>query len=201
MAAVAAVLLVVLAGPFELLRNPFRTDEVDRTGPAVLKALDDLAEYHAATGTLQVLVDVERDVRFVPSAISGERTTFLAHGDVDASVSFDDLGEGAVEVSDDRRSVRLVLPHATVTDVRVDPDRSYVVDRDRGVLDRLGGVFSDDPTSDKALYQAAERKLRGAADEAALTERAETNTRRMLRALLRSLGFTDVTVVFESDPR
>lgn len=197
---VAVLLLLTLVDPWDLVRNPFSSRSVDRTGPAVLRALEDLAEYHAATGSLQVVLDVERDVRFLPRALIGERTTFLATGDVDAVVDLRDLDDDAVEVSDDRRSVRIALPRATVGDVRVDPDRSYVLDRDRGVLDRLGGVFSDDPTSDRALYQAAEVKLRDAANEAALTQRAEQNTRRMLRALLRSLGFTDVTVVFEAAP-
>ena len=43
--------------------NPFRTEEVDRTGPAVLKALEDLHEYRAATGSYQVMVDIEKDAK------------------------------------------------------------------------------------------------------------------------------------------
>lgn len=199
--AIALLLLLIVVGPFDLLRNPFGRDTVDRSGPALLERLEDLSEYRAASAQLQVIVDVEEDVRFVPSLVAGERTTFLAFGNVDAVVDFDAIGDGDVEVSEDRRSVRVVLPRARISDVEVDPARSKVINRDRGVLDRIGSVFSDSPTGERDLYLLSEDKLRAAADESELTERAETNTRRMMTALLESLGFTDVEIVFEDDAR
>jgi hypothetical protein len=200
---VGALVLVVLAvvDPFDLLRNPFSRERVDRSGPALLERLEDLAEYRAASAQLQVLIDVEDDVRFVPSLIAGQRTTFLAFGNVDAAVDFGALGEGDVEVSDDRRAVRVTLPRARVVDVRVDPERSYVINRQRGVLDRIGSVFTDSPTGERELYLLSQDRLREAADESELQERAETNTARMLTTLLESLGFTDVDIVFEDDRR
>ena len=200
-AALVLLLVTLFVDPWDLLPNPFSRDRVDRSGPALLERLEDLSEYRAASAQLQVLVDVEDDVRFVPSFVAGERTTFLAFGNVDAVVDFDTLGEGDVTVSDDRKSVTVTLPRARIADVEVDPERSYVVNRDRGVLDRLGSVFADSPTGERDLYLLSEDKLRAAADESELTERAEANTGRMLEALFRSLGFTDVTVDFADDAR
>jgi hypothetical protein len=200
-AAVVLLVVTLFVDPWDLLPNPFSRDRVDRSGPALLERLEDLSEYRAASAQLQVLVDVEDDVRFVPSIIAGERTTFLAFGNVDAVVDFDALGAGDVAVSDDRRSVTVTLPHARVSDVEVDPERSRVINRDRGVLDRLGSVFSDSPTGERDLYLLSEDKLRAAADESELTERAEANTRRMLEALFRSLGFDEVEITFVDDPR
>ena len=199
--AVLAVALLSTLNFWDFLPNPFSTERVDRSGPALLERLEDLSEYRAASAQLQVLVDVEDDTRFVPSIISGERTTFLAFGEVEAVVDFDALRAGSVEVSDDRDRVRVVLPHARIADVEVDPERSRVVNRERGVLDRIGSVFSDNPTSERELYLLSEDKLRAAADESALTGRAETNTRRMLEALFRSLGFEEIEIVFEDDGR
>src|ERR1700754_2083915 len=51
---------------------------IDRSQGALMVALDDISEYHAATGTFQVLVDLEKDTPWVPSVISGERTTLFA---------------------------------------------------------------------------------------------------------------------------
>jgi hypothetical protein len=200
-AVLVAVLLVLVVGSFDLLKNPFSREQVDRSGPALLERLEDLAEYRAASAQLQVLVDVEEDVRFVPSIVAGERTTFLAFGNVDAVVDFDALDPDDVEVSEDRRSVRLTLPSARIGDVDVDPERSYVINRRRGVLDRIGSVFTDSPTGERELYLLSRDKLRAAADESEVTERAETNTRRMLTALFESLGFTDVQIAFEDDVR
>src|SRR6185436_17027064 len=94
--------------------NPFKTEEVDRTGPAVLKALADLHEYRAATGSYQGMVDVEKDAKYLPSFIKGERTLFLAQGSVDAAIDFADRGPDAVTVNPDL-SVNISLPHAQLT--------------------------------------------------------------------------------------
>jgi len=179
--------------------NPFKTEEVDRTGPAVLKALEDLHDYHAATGSYQVMIDIEKDARFIPSIIKGERTLFLAQGSVDAAVDFSALGAEAVTVNPDH-SVTISLPHARLTKPVVDTAASHVVDRDRGLLDRLGSVFSDSPTGEQELYAAAEPKLRAAANESALVAKADQNTTDMLRRLLGALGYDQVEVVFHDDP-
>jgi hypothetical protein len=196
-----AVLVIVVASvlfSFDWLPNPFSHSTVDRSAPALLDRLDDLSEYRAASAQLQELIDIEDDTRFVPSFISGERVSFLAFGTVDAVVDFDGLGKGAVTVDDDRETVTVVLPHARIDTVHVDPERSRVLNRQRGVLDRLGSVFSDNPTSERELFQLSEQKLKSAAAQSKLTARAEANTRKMLQALFESLGFEHVTVRFET---
>ena len=198
--AVAIVLLLSVVDFWDLLPNPFGQSTVDRSAPALLDRLEDLSEYRAASAQLQELIDIERDTRFVPSIISGERTSFLAFGTVDAVIDFSSLGGSAVTVTDGRRAVTITLPRARIADVKVDPARSRVLDRKRGVLDRIGSLFSDNPTSERELYLLAEKKLRTAAASSPLQVRAETNTRRMLTALFRSLGFERVTVRFHEPP-
>ena len=206
LAALAVVVLLLGVGVTKLgdllpsFGNPFTTDTVDRSQPALLQAIEDLAEYRAATGQFQVILDVEDDTRFVPSFIRGERTVFLAGGTVDASVDFNGLAQDAIEVSDGGTAVVVRLPPARLSEPRVDPERSYVVDRERGLLDRAASVLSDNPTSERDLYLLAQERLARAAAEAGLMERAETNTQHMLEAMLESLGYRQVTVVFEDDP-
>ena len=144
-----------------------------------------------------MIVDVEKDTRFVPGAIRGERVLFVAVGKVEAGVDFSGLDEDAVRVTDDRRTVELELPHAEFFDATVDPTRSYVYDRDRGLVDRVASLFQDNPTSEQELYVLAEDKLLASArDGSGILARAERNTRRMLTGLLRALGFTRVTIRF-----
>ncbi|HUP24648.1 MAG TPA: DUF4230 domain-containing protein [Thermoanaerobaculia bacterium] len=193
--------LGVLLAVLELtqrLSNPFATETVDRTGPAVLEALEDLSEYRAATGHFEVILDVEEDAPFLPSALRGERTLFVAVGSVEATVDFAGLDDEAVYVSEDRSAVVIRLPAAQLGDARVDPESSYVFERRRGLLDRLGSVFSDNPTSERELYLEAEERLAEAAEETDLLPLAEANTRNMLETLLRSLGFTDIRIAFEA---
>ena len=179
--------------------NPFKTEQVDRTGPAVLKALNDLHDYHAASGSYQVMIDIEKDARYLPSFLKGERTLFLAQGSVDAAVDFSGLGPDAVTVNPDH-SVTISLPHAQLTKPVLDTAASHVVDRDRGLLDRVGSMFSDSPTSEQALYAAAEPKLRAAADESALVKKADENTTQMLTKFLAALGYDKVDITWQENP-
>jgi hypothetical protein len=200
------VVMAVLAGAGKLggllpsLSNPFGSKTVDRTQPALLQSLADLSRYDAATGNFQVIVDSEKDAKFLPSIIKGERTVFVAAGSVDASVDFSQLDERSIQVSDDRRSATILLPEPTVSEPTVDPEQSRVATRSRGLLDRIGSVFSDSPTSDRPLYLAAQAKMQQAAGQSDLVKRAEENTTKMLQGMLRSLGFTSVTVTFTPNP-
>jgi len=167
----------------------------------LLKSLQDLSDYHAATANMQVVVDVEQDAKLLPSFIKGERTLFVAAGTVDAAVDFRGLAKDpdAVKVSDDRRSVRLTLPAPKLLEPQLDPDRSRVYDRDRGVLDRVEDAVSDRPGDEQPLYQLAEDKLAAAAAaDPKLLQTAERNTRSMLEGLLRGLGFRDITIDFKA---
>jgi hypothetical protein len=195
--AALGLLTLLLLARFVSGFNPFERETIDRTQPAVLLALQDLSEYHAATGEFQVIVDTQDEVRNLPLAIAGERTLFVASGTVDAAVNFSDLGPDAVDVDDARQRVAITLPPAELTEATVDPDSSYVFSRERGILDRLASMFTDNPTSERELYQAAEVKLETAAVDSGLKDLAERNTEAMLRSLLTSLGFTDITVTFE----
>jgi len=191
------LLALLLLGRLVSGFNPFDRETVDRTEPAVLLALQDLSQYHAATGEFQVIVDTEDTVRNLPRQIAGERTLFVAMGTVDASVDFSGLDDDAVTVDEARKRATIRLPGAELTEATVDPDRSYVFSRERGLLDRLAGLFTDTPTSEQPLYQMAERRLERAGTDSGLVDLAERNTEAMLRSLLTSLGFTDVTVTFD----
>jgi hypothetical protein len=103
-------------------------------------------------------------------------------------------------VSPDRKQVTVHLPAPEIANPRVDNERTEVVSRQRGVFTRIGSVFSDQPVNDKKLYVLAEEKLRTAAEASKLKELAEKNTRSMLEAFLRSLGFEQVTIVFDPPP-
>ena len=204
---VVAGLLVVAAAGVPSLRdllpsfpNPFASETVDRSRPAVLESLRDLSEFRAASGHFEVIVDLERDTG-LPSELLGERVLFVGVGDVDASVDFSRLDDDAVSVSDGRRRASVRLPQPTLSPARLDLERSYVYDRSQGVLNEIGNLFQDEANAEREAYLLAEDKLEAAArGDDRLRDRARQNTRRMLASLLRSLGFTRVEVVFEPLP-
>ncbi|MFJ8824997.1 DUF4230 domain-containing protein [Streptomyces sp. NPDC102467] len=196
------VLVVVLVLVFTGLRLLHRLDDVfgtethDRSGPALLKSVRDMSRYDAASGNFQVVVDLEKDTKYLPDAIRGTRTLYIGAGSVEAYVDLGKVGSGDVRVNDERTSATLKLPHARLGTPALDTDRSYAVSKQRGLLDRLGDLFSDNPNDERAVRKLAARHIGEAARDSGLTERAERNTTSMLQGLLRSLGFKDVKVSY-----
>jgi hypothetical protein len=199
LATVGLIVVAVVAVP-QLVPdlNPFRTETKERPQPALLQSLQRLDEYHAARTNLQQVVDIERDVKHVPSFIKGERIVMVATGDVDATVDFRRIGPQSLRVSEDRRSVVITLPAAQLREARLDLARTRVVEHDRGVLDRTGDLLGDDRANDnRELLLAAQRKLDAAARaDRNLLPTAERNTAQMLRSLAGGLGYERVTVRF-----
>ncbi|GGW70592.1 DUF4230 domain-containing protein [Streptomyces caelestis] len=190
----AGIRLSVVPG----LKDLFGTETQDRSGPALLKSIQDLSRYDAASGNFQVVVDLEKDAKFLPDAIRGTRTLYVGAGTVDAYVDLGKVGDDDVQVNGDRTSATLRLPHAQLGKPALDPDRSYAVSKQRGLFDRLGDLFSDNPNGEQAVQKLAVRHIGDAAKESELTARAESNTTGMLEGLLRSLGFKEVRVSYGS---
>jgi Protein of unknown function (DUF4230) len=184
-------------GVFPDFDNPFHQQTVDRSGPAVLKSLQDLHSYHAATGNFQQVVDLHQDSG-LPDAILGSRTLYIAYGSVDASVDFSNVDED--DVSDDRLTATITLPRPALSPARIDPTRSYVYDEDQGALNEIGDLFSSNDHDQQQLNILAVQKINAAAQQGSgLIARARENTRLMLGSLLSALGFTTVNVVFADE--
>ncbi|MFE2884396.1 DUF4230 domain-containing protein [Streptomyces sp. NPDC059272] len=190
----AGLRLAVLPG----LRDIFGTETTDRSGPALLKSIQDMSRYDAASGNFQVVVDLEKDAKYLPDAIRGTRTLYVGAGTVEGYVDLGKLGKQDVTVNSDRTSASIKLPHATLGKPALDPDHSYTVSKQRGLLDRIGDVFSDNPNSEQAVQKLASKHIGEAAKTSGLTTRAETNTTNMLKGLLGSLGFTDINISYSS---
>lgn len=198
--AVVLVLVVLFAGlrlaVLPGLRDLFGTQTHDRSGPALLKSIQDMSRYDAASGNFQVVVDLEKDAKYLPDAIRGTRTLYVGACTVEAYVDLGSLAKKDVTVDADRTTATLRLPHAFLGKPALDPNRSYAVSKQRGLLDRLGDFFSDNPDGEQAVQKLAVKHIGDAAKDSELTKRAEENTTGMLDDLLRSLGFKEVSVSY-----
>ena len=200
-AVVAAVVVVPAIVPSLNDLNPFKTETKDRSQPSLLRSLESLSEYRAATGNYQQPVDIERDVKLLPSFLAGERMLLLAAGSVDAVVDFSDLGPRSVQVSEDRRAVTVTLPAPHLSEARVDLKRSRALDTKRGLINRVGELFDDDNDEQRELLLVAERRIaRAARENPGLLTLGARNTRTMLTGMLKALGFEDITIRFARPP-
>jgi hypothetical protein len=197
---VLAVLLVVGGRLAWAWLNPMGEQVIDRSQPVLLQSIKDLSRFEAATGTFQVVVDLEKDANFLPDAVKGTRTLFVGSGGVDAYVDFSAMATNAVTVSQDRTEATVRLPRAQLEKPNLDNNRSYVFAQQRGLLDRVQDFLSGSPADQRELYLLAEKKITEAAVASDLRARADANTKAMLTGMLKSLGFTKVTVKFTDEP-
>jgi hypothetical protein len=187
--ALAAVVFILLgtalfvSGQF----RPFADESTDRSQPAMLKSVRDLSQFHAAAGEFQVVLDIEQDVKWVPAALAGERTLFVAAGSVNAYVDFGTLADDGLVLSPDGKTVELRLPKPQLDKPNLHHDRSYVFSQERGLVNDLQALAG--PPDQQRFYVAAEAKIAEAAQKSEILKRAEDNTRVMLTGMLQALGF------------
>src|SRR5215469_7847433 len=195
-AAVAGLLLVLSAVRLlPQLRNPFATHTTVQSQPPLLKSITSLSRYEAASGTFQVVIDLSKQVSFVPSFIAGSQTLFIGAGTVIAFVDFTSLKGSAIRVSAGR-SVTIRLPDAQLEPAVLDVNQSYVFAEQQGVVNRIASFFSGNPNSQQAVYIAAEQRINNAAKTSPLRADAERNTTAMLDGMLTSLGYKHITVSY-----
>ena len=159
-----------------------------------------MSDLHAAQAEFEVVIDDEKDVRYMPAVLAGERVQFVAVGTVDAVVDLSTLTADAIDL---RPGDELGRRDAAAADDRRSRDRPRAeprMNRDRGLFNRLGGLFSDNPTSEAALYDAASQKMADAAAESGLVAMAQDHVEDVLETTITRLGVEDVEVRFESAP-
>jgi hypothetical protein len=194
--AVVALASLDLGSFLPHLGNPFASHQVDRSQPPLLKSIQDLSRYVAAEGNFQVIVDKQTSRDHIPDFLLNERTLFVGVGSVEAYVEFGQLGEGAIVESVDGKSVEVKLPAPQLGEVNLNTEDSYVFAEERGLANRLGDLIKRDPNQQQEIYQLAEDKIKAAAVDSGLQDRARTNTKTMLEGMLKSLGYETVTITY-----
>jgi hypothetical protein len=201
-ATIGVVMLLVFgaqqAGWLPEFKNPFAKQTTDRSQPPLLKSIQDLSRYVAAEGNFQVIIDNQQNRKYIPDFLLNDRILFVAAGSVEAFVDFDKIAEGAIKESGDHRTAEITLPGPQLGKPNLDLDNSHVFSTQRGAYNRIKDLFASDPGRMQEVYKQAEERIAEAAISSGLRQRAEENTRKMLEGLLKSLGYTSVTVKFEA---
>ncbi len=114
----------------------------------------------------------------------GEKLIFVAHGKVIAGIDMAKLRPEDVRVSGGVLYVN--LPPAEVFVATLDNEKSYIYNRDTGILKRA------DPNLETQARQVAERELLKSAQEDGILDQAQRNGESYLSRLFLSMGFKDV---------
>lgn len=201
LAGLVALLIVVglglkVTGMLPHFSNPFAERKTDRSQPTLLLSIQDLSRFEAASGNFQEVIDVQRDRSYIPDIIFNERTLFICVGSVDAYVDFTNIGQGDIVDSADHKTVKISLPAPQLEKPNINHDKSYIFATQQGLINKISDIFAGNPNKERELYQLGEQRIAQAARDSALADRAAANTRQMLTQLLRSLGYTSITIDF-----
>jgi hypothetical protein len=159
----------------------------------IVTEIQDLARLETASYSFEKIIRAERgDQRLLWGAL-GESLIFVAHGDAVAGVDLSKMSRSDLQVVDPE-TVMIYLPEAEIFHVRLDNQKSYVADRDTGVLVRA------DPQLESQVRGTAEDELMLAAEESDIRARAQTNAEAYMESFLRGLGFTNVIFTETTPP-
>lgn len=161
-------------------------EDTDRSQPVLLKSIEDISQYHAAIGNFEVVVDNEENVGWLPGFIAGRRTLFVAGGTVNAYIDLSKVTDGGVTLSADGKKATIELPKVQLDKPNLDPERTYMFDQERGVVDRIADTF--ETADQRKFYRLAETRMAAAAEASGLRMQAVENTKLMLTSVFRSHG-------------
>jgi len=119
----------------------------------------------------------------------GDSLIFVAHGTVIAGIDLSNLGQDDLWLDGGTLYVRLPDPQIFVA--TLDNDKSYVYDRDTGLLTK-GNIDLE-----TLARQAAEEEIEKAAAEDGILDLAQTNAEYYLSRLFQTLGYPQVIFVKE----
>ncbi len=117
-------------------------------------------------------------------ALFGDKLLFVAHGEVIAGVDLEKLKLEDILLNGNVVSIR--MPKAEVLVTRLDNEKSYVYDRQTGLLVR------PDAQLETLARQTAEDEIYKTAIEDGILKQAQTNAENFIDRLIRSLGYEEV---------
>ncbi|MBN1148677.1 MAG: DUF4230 domain-containing protein [Anaerolineales bacterium] len=117
----------------------------------------------------------------------GDKLIFVAHGQVLAGIDMARLGPDDLEIKDGVLYVKLPEPEIFIA--ALDNEKSYVYDRDTGLLTK------GDINLESAARRVAEQEIEKAALEDGVLDLARQNAESYLYRLFRELGYPEVIFV------
>jgi len=117
----------------------------------------------------------------------GDRLLFVGHGYVTAGIDLEKLTSQDLVLKDGAMRVR--LPQAEIFVATLDNDKSYVYDRETGLLTH------GDLNLETLARQTAEDQIRQAALDDGILAQAQANGESYIRSLLNKLGYTQVIFI------
>ncbi len=158
----------------------------------IVEEINSLARLETASYSFQDIVQIEQNQDLL-WGLFGDSLLFVAYGDVIAGVDLSQMEPGDLQVvSPTSVIVRLPEPKIFLTDL--DNERSYVADRDIGLLAK------GDPQLETLIRQEAEARMLEAALANGILDMADEEAQQFMGNFLGNLGFTEIEFADQKIP-
>lgn len=174
-----------LATQVQELLHP--TPTIYPSSQTVILQIRSLARLETAQYTVEKVITAETG-QGVLAPLFGDRLLLVAHGQVTAGVDLGKLADGDITTTPDGK-VTIILPAAEIFSSSLDNQKSYVYDRQTGLLTH------GDVNLESQARQVAEEEINKVALEDGILTMAQSNASTFVERLMRSLGFTQVVIV------
>ena len=155
----------------------------------IIREVVSLARLETSAYSVEKIITAES--RQGPFAfLFGDKLLLVSHGQVIAGVDLSKMGDDDIVVAQDG-TVTVLLPPAEVFIATLDNEKSYIYDREVGVI----GM---NPSLETDARRAAEQEILDAALEDGILDRAQRNAEDYVRRLILGLGFKKV--LFSEQP-
>ncbi len=162
--------------------------EFTRLGPVTAQSLRELS----ALTTIEIIqyTTIEKgDDRGWLNWATGDQISMFVVATIGAGVDLEEVGDDDILADPETGEAVIRLPAAEITYIAPDTEATHVYNRETGVFTK------GDPDLERSARLAAEEVLVTQALDAGLLDRAEERAVSVIEGLVRSLGYTDVTVV------
>lgn len=177
------ILIVFIAGL--IIYNSLFHSRLDTQ--AVVLELKSLNRWETASFSIEKVVDKGTDQNKFAQILFGNRILLVAHADVIAGFDLSNITSNSIAIQG--KSITITLPPPQILVTRLDNSKTYVYDRQQGLL----VPNSKDLESEARL--SAENDIRESACKDGILTHASDFAKTQLIALLKGIGFTNITII------
>lgn len=156
----------------------------------IVREVNQLARLETSSYEAEKVIQIEQGDEDMLFGVLSDSIVFVAYGEVIAGVDLEQMSDDDIQVVDPD-TVMIHLPEAEVLVATLDNEKSYVVDRDTGLL---AGANEQLET---LARQSGEAAILDAALEYGILNEANANAEEYMEGFLQGLGFE--TVIFTED--
>jgi hypothetical protein len=153
----------------------------------IVRDVRSLSRLETIQFTIEKVITAEKNQGTL-SALFGDKLILVGHGNVIAGFDLSKVGANDVKVKDG--VLYITLPEPEIFTSALDNDKSYIYDRETGLLTK-GDIHLE-----SSARSTAEHEIEQAAIEDGILEQARQNGENYLSRLLSDLGYPEVIFVY-----